>query len=128
MATLAATLVYESSRLNSVGSKVPSSKVYTFASGATGTYTIPINIEGAKSVWVSSVAEEAMTYYIPSYTSAGPELSTTTTYDLMTSSAAAVVYPTAGSAGLVSGIALPPYLSVKITGATATIVTMIVNY
>jgi hypothetical protein len=132
MATLASTLVYSSLRTTADGVKVPSSKVYTFASGATGTFTEPINLEGAKSVWVSSVAVQAMAFYLPSYSSGGAEMSDTSAYKVMTASSSGtgmdVVAPSGTGAGFISGALLPPHLSVSITGATTTIVTMVVNY
>ena len=136
MAIKAATLAFESTRVNENGHRVPSSKVYTFASAATNDFTEPINLEGAKCVWVSTVAVEAAEFWLINYTGKEAILDNATAWKRMSPSKAVsgaaygfdVVNPSTEGAGFIGGSNLPAYVSVKLTGGTSTVITMHITY
>lgn len=113
-----------------------SSKIYTFASGSTNDFTAPINVEGAKSVWISSSAGQSAEFWTIDYAGGSPVLDSETNWVRLSPSKAIsgaaygfdVVNPSAEGAGFVGGNNLPPYLTVKLTGAAATIITMHIAY
>jgi hypothetical protein len=113
-----------------------SSKIYTFASAATNEFTEPISLEGAKSVWVSLVSVEAAELWTIDYTGGSPVVDSETNWSRLQPSKATansafgfdVVDPSADGAGFIGGGNLPPYLTVKLKGATATVITMHITY
>ena len=148
-ATEALTLVHERYQVTVDGHK-PLTLVYKRADVTLNAFTAPIDVRGAKSVWVHVEGNLAAEYYIPSLLAEGAADSATPTNDfdveedtgyiLMqasfvsdgTSERAGVGYnvvaPSSTGAGFIGGDAMPPYLSVKCTGGDDKDVTIIVNY
>jgi hypothetical protein len=136
MAIKAATLDYTSVHVDERGYTMLSSRVYSFASADTGDFTEPINLDGAKSVWVSTVAVENAEFWTINYEEQKAVLGITTKWSKLSPSKATansaygfgVVNPSTEGAGFIGGNNIPPYLTVKLTGATSTIITMHITY
>jgi len=148
-ATEALTLVHERYEATSDGRK-PKTLVYRLTEATQNRYTTPIDLHGAKSVWVHVESNTAAEYYIPSLLAEGAADSATSTNDfdtaddtgymLMQSSFVSdgtseragvgynVVVPSSSGAGFIGGDSMPPMLSVKVTGADDKDVLIIVNY
>ena len=144
-ATEALTLVHERYEVTPDGRK-PKTLVYRLTEATQNKYTTPIDLHGAKSVWVHVESNTAAEYYIPSLLAEGAADSATSTNDFdtaddtgymkMQSSFTAsnigvgynVVVPASTGAGFIGGDSMPPMLSVKVTGADDKDVLIIVNY
>ena len=109
------------------GSTHLSVAVYRYSMAAQNDYTLPLALEDAKCVWVAKTVDQASEYYLPNFTAGEVEVGSPTGYMQMAPSAL-VTLPTA-TAGYIAGSALPGFLSVKHTGASATqIITIFVTY
>lgn len=147
-ATEALTLIHERYQVTSDGRK-PLRLVYKLADATQNAYTRPVNLDGAKSVWVSTELTAAE-FYIPSFlaeasgtsdnittsTSASGtnafDIADDTGYMKMSSSVSGigmnVVLPSAVGAGFIGGSCMPPMLSVKVTGGDDKDVYIFVSY
>ena len=144
-ATEALSLIHERYQVTTDGHK-PLTMVYKRSDVTQNAFTKPIDLRGAKSVWVHVESLAAAEYYIPSLAGEDPANSTTyeNNFDInddagymkMQSSFTAsnigvgynVVVPASTGAGFIGGDCMPPYLSVKLTGADDKDITIIVNY
>ena len=148
-ATEALSLVHEMYQVTADGRK-PKTMVWKRADVTQNAFTTPIDLHGAKSVWVHVEGNLAAEYYIPSLLAESAANSATPTnnfdtaddggYILMqasfvsdgTSERAGVGYnvvaPSTTGAGFIGGDAIPPMLSVKCTGGDDKDITIIVNY
>ena len=148
-ATEALSLVHERYQVTADGRK-PKTMVWKKADVTQNAFTAPIDLHGAKSVWVHVESNTAAEYYIPSLLAESAANSATPTnnfdteddtgYMLMQSSFVSdgtseragigynVVVPSSSGAGFIGGDAMPPMLSVKLTGADDKDITIIVNY
>jgi len=138
MAIKTSTTVYQANREDSKNRSVKSAHTYSFASVAQNDFTTPIELHGAKSVWVTLASTEAAEFYIPAYSGGEIVSSETTNYTKMSSSfilnsedagvGFGVIVPSTNGAGCISGDLMPPSLSVKVTGSTTTTVLIHVTY
>ena len=144
-ATEALSLIHERYQVTADGHK-PLTMVYKRADVSQNAFTKPIDLRGAKSVWVHVESLADAEFYIPSLAGEDPANSTTyennfdinddNNYMKISASFASsniglgmgVVVPSDKGAGCISGDLMPPYLSVKLTGADDKDITIIVNY
>tara|TARA_R110002012_G_C11190555_1_gene558392 strand:+ start:31 stop:492 length:462 start_codon:yes stop_codon:yes gene_type:complete len=151
-ATEAMTLIHERYQVTSDGRK-PLRLVYKLADATQNAYTRPVNLDGAKSVWVAT-ENTAAEFYIPSFlaeaSGTSDNITTSTSasgtnafdtaddtgYMKMGASAISgsagvglnVVLPSAAGAGFIGGSCIPPMLSVKVTGGDDKDVYIFVSY
>jgi hypothetical protein len=148
-ATEALTLVHERYQVTADGRK-PKTMVYKLAEATQNSFTKPIELHGAKAVWIHVESNTAAELYIPSLLAELEANSATPTnnfdtaddggYMKMSATFASdgtqeragfgfdVVAPSSEGAGFIGGNCMPPMLSVKVTGADDKDVTIIVNY
>ena len=144
-ATIAHTIVHERRGING-----PRQVIFKFTDVAQNEFTQPIELSGAKCVWVSVEGVTAAEYYIPSLAAELPANAGTSTNDFDTDDDGGyikmqasfvsdgtseragvgynVVVPSSSGAGFIGGDSMPPMLSVKVTGADDKDVLIIVNY
>ncbi len=131
-ATIAHTIVHERRGING-----PRQVIFKFTDVAQNEFTQPIELSGAKCVWVSVEGVTAAEYYIPSLAAESPANAGTSTNDfdtdddggyikMRTSEAGSgygvgmnILPPSTSGAGLIAGDCMPPALSVKQTGVDA---------
>tara|TARA_R100000329_G_C7583471_1_gene206773 strand:+ start:193 stop:612 length:420 start_codon:yes stop_codon:yes gene_type:complete len=139
MAIRAHTTVYQASREDDRNRSVKAAHTYSFASVAQNDFTKPIDLAGAKSVWVSLSTTEDAEFYLPLYEAGAIDIDTNPTAKMNstfvsdgTSERAGmgfdVVVPSALGAGFISGNCMPPALSVKVTGSSTATVLIHVTY
>jgi hypothetical protein len=140
MAIKTSTTVYDKLTHNDLGQAVKKSVVYQFASTAQNDFTSPVELHGAKSVWVTLASTEDAEFYIPAYSGGDIVASETTNYTKMSASFVSdgtseragvgmgIVVPSSSGAGCISGDMMPPALSVKVTGSTTTTVMIHIMY
>jgi hypothetical protein len=140
-ATEALTLVHERYQVTADGRK-PKTLVYKLTDATQDRFTAPVELHGAKAVWVHVESNTAAEFYIPSLLAevAGNSATPTNNFDIlddgdymkMGSSVSGigmnVVLPSSIGAGFIGGSCMPPLLSVKVTGADDKDVTIIVSY
>jgi len=140
MAIKTSTTVYQANRENNINRSVKAAHTYSFTGVAQNDFTTPIELHGAKSVWVTLASTEDAEFYIPAYSGGEIVASETTNYTKMSASFVSdgtqeragvgmgVVVPSSSGAGCISGNLMPPSLSVKVTGSTTTTVLIHVTY
>ena len=139
MTIRAHTTVYQANREDHKNRSVQAAHTYSFAGVVQNDFTKPIDLAGAKSVWVSLSSTEDAEFYIPLYEAGAIDIDTPPTAKMNStfvsdgSSERAgmgfdVVVPSALGAGFISGNCMPPALSVKVTGSTTTTVLIHVTY
>lgn len=125
----APSVVFQANRQDSRGSSVvPSALVYSFASVATNAFTYPISLAGAKSIWISLSTTAAATLYLPLYEAGAIDVDTEPTAKMSVTTTVTgigvgmdVTAPSSGGAGFIGGGNMPPAISVKNLGASATV-------
>jgi len=140
MAIRAHTTVFNKQRSDSRGGMIKSAITYSFASVAQNDFTYPISLAGAKSVWVSNAtAKEAAEFYLPVYDGgeididAEPPTQNQMSASFVQSSEDAgvgmdVVVPSTAGAGFIGGSCMPPALTVKHKGSTASTILIHITY